>query len=268
MTKKLIFWFNLLKVKTGMMRLPLFVSWSLTNRCPYKCQYCSNWKMICQELTLPEIFAIIDDLARSGTRYVSFTGGEPFLKEGIADILNKATKKGMVVNLNSSGFGVKENKETLKNIKSLTLTFDGPKDIHNYVRGDEAAYDRVVGAILEAKKAGLKVRLYTVLGKHNKDHIDAILQAANKFNCFVTFQPATSIKLRGQEKNNMVLSEKESFDVLKYLIYKKKEGFKVANSLAGLQSLREQLFRPSRECWGGRPFFGSNQMEGWGFVLG
>lgn len=64
---------------------------SVTDLCNYRCTYCLPdgyiGKAKPDELTLPEIETLAQTFARSGTRKIRLTGGEPTLRRDLADII-------------------------------------------------------------------------------------------------------------------------------------------------------------------------------------
>ena len=78
----------IMKLRVLKKNTPIVVSWSLTNRCNSKCKYCSRWKQETAELNTKQIFSIIDELSKMGTRRIIYTGGEPLIREDIAEIIN------------------------------------------------------------------------------------------------------------------------------------------------------------------------------------
>ncbi len=64
---------------------------SVTDLCNYRCNYCLpngyQGKAKPDELTLPEIETLVQTFARSGTRKIRLTGGEPTLRRDLADII-------------------------------------------------------------------------------------------------------------------------------------------------------------------------------------
>ena len=64
---------------------------SVTDLCNYRCTYCLPYGYIGKakpdELTLPEIETLAQTFARSGTRKIRLTGGEPTLRRDLADII-------------------------------------------------------------------------------------------------------------------------------------------------------------------------------------
>lgn len=198
--------FDVLKVEFKLARIPLFVRWSITNKCSYRCLYCATWEQQVKELKLGQIKIILDDLTRNRTRWTSFTGGEPFLRDDLEGIINFAASKSMIVSINSSGFQVKEKKSVLKKINTLVLSLDGPKEIHNVIRQNSAAYDKVMEAVACAKEAGIEVRFTAVLSVQNFNCIDFMLEKARALDCPVMFQFSSPIKYRGCVNNPIVLS--------------------------------------------------------------
>ena len=77
---------------------PDSVSIIITNSCNLKCMMCDFWKDIQPAsggLTLNELKALFDDLKGLGTRMVQLTGGEPFLRKDLVQILREAKGRGL-----------------------------------------------------------------------------------------------------------------------------------------------------------------------------
>lgn len=68
---------------------PLRVMFELTYRCNFKCKHCYVPPIYRKkgELATRDIFSIIDQLKDMGCLYLGFTGGEPFVRKDILDIL-------------------------------------------------------------------------------------------------------------------------------------------------------------------------------------
>ncbi|MBN1385152.1 MAG: radical SAM protein [Elusimicrobia bacterium] len=217
-------------------KLPLIVGWSITERCNKKCLYCSIGKNPSEELTTEQIFSVIDELARLGTVAVSFTGGEPLLREDIGKIIDYASGKGLQTKINSNGSLVKDKINDIKNLNRLNLSFEGPPEIHNSLRG-RGSYEQVIEAAEAAVKNGIKLSFYTVLTKVNIDSIDFILKKAKEFNTNVYFQPATENILGGTAPNPVTPSKEKYKKAIEMLIFRKKKGENIANSISGLKHL-------------------------------
>src|SRR6185369_6610252 len=66
--------------------LPLNLTFSVSYRCNARCRTCNVWKKRVDDLTLEEYRAIFDSLGRS-VYWVTFSGGEPFLRPDLIDII-------------------------------------------------------------------------------------------------------------------------------------------------------------------------------------
>src|SRR2546426_5956411 len=63
------------------LRIPLSVHIDLTMRCNERCIHCYRVIERRPELTTDELRALLDDVARAGTLYLTFSGGEIFLRQ-------------------------------------------------------------------------------------------------------------------------------------------------------------------------------------------
>jgi len=78
------------------------------------------------------------DIAKAGARWVTFTGGEPFMRKDILDIAKFAKDSGMEVSFISNGALI--NADIARRIvelgvDSICFSLDGCRDVHNNVRG-------------------------------------------------------------------------------------------------------------------------------------
>ena len=76
--------------------MPLTISFLITNRCNLKCKHCfnrTNGAKTCEELTFDEY----ERLSKSMSFFSSglFCGGEPFIRDDMADIINLFRKKNL-----------------------------------------------------------------------------------------------------------------------------------------------------------------------------
>jgi radical SAM protein with 4Fe4S-binding SPASM domain len=129
------------------------VNLEVTIRCNLRCTFCWWWgekgiaydlaknkdPMLSKELSKEEIFDIVDQLAAKHMCSFYLSGGEPFLREDMVDIIEYITGKGMSVATNNNGTMLSEEKmQRLAKMKMLTINFsiDGPKEVHDKIRGD------------------------------------------------------------------------------------------------------------------------------------
>ena len=77
--------------------------WEITHQCNYNCSYCifsCNSKKIDGELTTEECYHIIDELVLHNFKHLKITGGEPFVRKDILEIIKINPYK----HINANGF--------------------------------------------------------------------------------------------------------------------------------------------------------------------
>lgn len=240
-------------------RTPLFVSWQLTNRCNLKCKYCDYWRYPDEkELSSQEVFSAIDELAGAGTVAISFTGGEPLLREDIGSIVDHAASKGIATKINTNGLLIAKKISELTHVEQVNLSFDGPEDIHDRIRG-EASYRAVFEAVSLLKKGRKKIAFHVVLSRYNISAIDFILEKCREVGVGAFFQPATELYLLTKNANPHA-SEKDAFDsAMQALLRRKKKGERlILNSVSGLSYLASWPSPQKIFCAAGKVMFRIN----------
>ncbi|MFH1437304.1 MAG: radical SAM protein [Pseudomonadota bacterium] len=169
-------------------RRPLFVGWAITNRCNLKCSYCSRPMRGSAELSTPDMLRIIDQMADCGTIRVSFTGGEPLLRDDIGRLVSRAGRCGLQVSINTNGILLADRLSEISEAREITVSLD---DVEGRGAPLRKGLDLrlVTQGIRAARKRGISVTLHTVLTKHNLGEVDALLDFARRCDTGVSFTP-------------------------------------------------------------------------------
>lgn len=229
---------RLLEIKIMKRRRPLLVGFALTNRCNQRCLYCRRWENPGEELSTEEVFAILDDLGEMGTKRVTFTGGEPLLREDLGSIVSYSKSKKIFTGVNSNGVLIPDKIDDLHAMDLLTLSLDGPEEIHDRQRG-QGTFKAVIKALEVAKEEKIKTNLVCVLAMYNLDTLDQILEVAQKYNSKIFFQPASVVPGENVPDKNIIPPPDVYQNAVKRLINYKKKGAPVNNSIGGLKHLLE-----------------------------
>lgn len=144
----------------------------LTKACNLRCPHCyvNAGQKLENELSLKEIKSVIDQLKDLKIFSIFFTGGEPFLRKDLVEILKYTDRKGIGIAISTNGSFL--NREILKKIKNLRfdlfqISIDGPKKIHESIRG-KGSWERTIANIKLAKSIlKQKVGLGVVIMKNN-----------------------------------------------------------------------------------------------------
>ena len=235
--------------------IPIFANLSVTDRCNFNCGHCNIPDRNSKELTKEKIFSIIDELDRLGTMKIGICGGEPLLREDIGEIINYIKSKNILVTIVSNGSLVKQRIEEIKNLDLIMISFDGPPQVQENVRGKQA-YEIAIDAIKFALSNKLKVMSWTVLTKDNIKELDSILETAESigFSCF--FNPVYQYSLSGDSVKNLFPDIEEFRATIEKIekIKKGKKGYLVANSPTSLQYIKAWPEFKKVRCWAGRSY--------------
>jgi len=215
---------------------PLFVEWNLTFRCPYQCLYCGSREVSVEELDTDEILERLSVLYKAGVRWITFGGGEPLIKKDIMKILEYAKKTGLSVFLSSTGANIEKYSGIEKFVDHINLSFDGPKEIHESIRG-KGTYDRLFQVLEFCKGKNIPFSFLCVISKLNIGSIDYVLEKSKEQGVKVMFQPATLCLDSSLSPNPIAPDREEYRRVIQYIIEQKKKGAPVRNSFPGLAYL-------------------------------
>lgn len=180
------------KIKTW--RLNKMLILYITSKCNSKCNTCfyrDNLNKPQKELSLSHIEAIINSLPK--TLCLLITGGEPFLREDLKDILMLTSDNSNVLSvaINTNGtrpdyiYSVMHNllsKRRHPKLYQINVSLDSFRDTHNRIRGVDC-YDSAVMTLnkisgLRNKFKNFRVAINTVI---SKDNIEEIYSFANYF---------------------------------------------------------------------------------------
>ena len=170
-----------------------------------------------EELSTQEWKAIIDKCRKIGIPQITFTGGEPTMRDDIFELIDYA--KWFVTRLNTNGIKLTDDYcRSLKNasIDSVQITFySSDEDIHNKLVGAQRYKDTVAG-IENALNTGLNISINTPLCTLNKDYVSTLRFLHEKGVTYVTCSGLiTTGNAALLESENLQLSNEEIRKILK-----------------------------------------------------
>jgi radical SAM protein with 4Fe4S-binding SPASM domain len=166
------------------LQTPSLVEWLVTDRCNLRCRHCSTWRAGEQdEFTTAEACALADRIAALRVFTVILSGGEPFIRDDVAEICGRLSSQGVSVLIPTNGCLVTpEAAARLVAAKpsSVQVSLDGPDAAtHDAFRGVAGAFDGALRAVAALQDAGLAaVGVSTTVSALNVDKIPAIIDLA------------------------------------------------------------------------------------------
>jgi radical SAM protein with 4Fe4S-binding SPASM domain len=168
-----------------------FIQWHLTERCNLRCRHCYQGVRRVQEMMWDEVKREIDGATEmfqawesehgiSVSPSIHFTGGEPFLYEGLWDVVNHARTKGYGVAVMSNGCLITsddaERASTLK-ISDIQISLEGPPDLHDSIRG-RGSFAAAAKGVETLARFGNRVSANVTLSRLNVDQIEETIEVA------------------------------------------------------------------------------------------
>ncbi len=155
----------------------------MTHRCNLHCPHCMvNSYNEYHELGMQEWFQIFSELPDIRATKVLLTGGEPLLYKEITRIVEFISKMNIPVDLNSNLQQMTPQwMRELRNagLTEISVSFEGPREVHDTMHGTAGAYDKLLNAINWATDYGIQVDVACCVTNENIDHIEYIVDLVN-----------------------------------------------------------------------------------------
>ncbi len=157
---------------------------SITDLCNLHCIYCRQGEVPslprAEILTYEEIFEIIKVAQGLGIEKIRLTGGEPLLRKGLVEFLEKLSLAGIKYSLTTNGLLLKEYADALSRVglTGINISLD-TLDESKFARiSGQRSLSNVLSGIEAAEKAGLSpVKINTVVMKDiNENEIEEFIR--------------------------------------------------------------------------------------------
>ncbi len=162
---------------------PLWLLAELTYRCPLQCPYCSNpldFARSHEELSTAEWIEVFRQAREMGAAQLGFSGGEPLVRQDLAELIEAARGLGYYTNLITSGIGL--TKERIASfaeagLDHIQISFQAAdEEVNNLLAGSKKAFAHKLEMARAVKKHGYPMVLNFVTHRHNIDNIDQIIR--------------------------------------------------------------------------------------------
>jgi MoaA/NifB/PqqE/SkfB family radical SAM enzyme len=179
---------------------PSMVTVNLTGRCNQRCIYCEIGQGVVSEvteiLTREELFWILDEMESLFIRRISLCGGEPFLFDGLLDVIDYASKKHIRCSITTNGMTVFKLKDAdfeilRKNGSDINLSIDSfDEEFEGLTRGVPTALTNALLSFQKLKENSIPVTVLATISKYNYRNLADFIVKAHKIGINqVLFQP-------------------------------------------------------------------------------
>lgn len=165
---------------------PLWLLAELTYRCPLHCVFCSNpvdYMRAGSELTTETWLRVLREGRELGAVQLGFSGGEPLVREDLEILVREAHALGYYINLITSGVGLDERRISAlreAGLDHIQLSLqDSTRELNDFL-SHTRTFDLKHRIARLIKQHGYPMVLNVVLHRYNLDHIEAILEMAER----------------------------------------------------------------------------------------
>ena len=219
--------------KSGYLGTPWNVSWQVCAECNLRCRHCffegkENLYDKNQDLTTEKMLSIIDELADDMSIVnLTITGGEPFLRKDIFEIIKKIKSKNIVLWIQTNATLIDDKKakllSQLLNLKldGIQVSLDGACEEYNKNIRGENAFTKTINGIKNLVKYNIPVTVNCTVLSYNLSNLSEIYNLCtglkvHKFS-LTRFSPANSSQAM------LVPDSEELFTELAKIIKKSKK---------------------------------------------
>lgn len=218
----------------------------VTNRCNCNCVFCfegNEHNKFNNELSFDQIKKILLDARELGCLYLGISGGEPFLRKDIFNIINCAKDLGFRVSVITNGSLLTEKKiKMLQTIGLDRITFSlhslNPR-IHQYIFDSKVLFlKEELNNIKKCLSIKMNVGIAVTLTKYNIDEIDKIQN----------YLISLGISKNNISFNHLALGKKD----ISFLLPSNKQLLSKVSLLSEDSQLKNKEFKDSFLCSAGR----------------
>lgn len=239
---------------------PKSVIWYVTKKCNLHCQHCflEGGRKALGELSEKEANKLIDEFGEMHILYLSMSGGEPFLRDDLFELIDHAASYGMRVDIASNGTLI--DKETVRRLVrsrvfQVQVSIDGSEQVHNLFRGNNKAFKTSAKAVRRMRYEGIMVSISHTVRKGLVREAEKVIDWAVAMQCagvkIIPFYPAG----RGKKIAEQYVLTKDDISQLYGMIEEKRKnvpfGFQIYTEMdyvktpAGLHKKGNFMYCPA-----------------------
>lgn len=168
--------FSVKYARLRLARRPVLVHFEVTMRCNARCDFCDYWKTS-SAMKEKELQSFVDAARAFDPMLVTWTGGEPLLREDLEDLVagvDRAVRTKYTTLLTHGARLTPERARSLwgAGVSQFNISLDYPDARHDLARGIPGLTQRILANAAAIRAAGMTVRFNTVI---KDDNLDAIL---------------------------------------------------------------------------------------------
>jgi radical SAM family uncharacterized protein len=218
-------------------KVPFFCGHKLTYNCNLRCKMCPFWKRSSKDSSLEQEKAVLKQIYASGACGVAFEGGEPLLRNDLADILAFSRSLPLHTSLITNGTLLESKIDKIAPYINgvVYVSVDGLEKTHDAIRGVSGSFRKAVQGI-EAAKEKVSVTINTTVMAENIGETESLVELARALGTKI------SVAIAHEYYNTNATSP--AIDkvpkMVRRLIEMKRQGYPIVNSIGYLKVLAKE----------------------------
>ena len=254
------------------LRTPISVSLTITNRCNLRCKYCSHFTSpgdVGKDLPSEEWLRFFEELNRCAVMRVTLGGGEPFYREDLEAIIEGIVRNRMRFNILSNGTLITEEMAAFLastgRCDGVQVSIDGSIPVtHDAFRGKGTFYKAIKGIeSLQRKEVPVQVRV--TIHRKNVNDLEGIAQLLLEeigLHSFSTNAASYMGLCRQNSEMVQLTTEEHSIAMGKLLRLNMKYDNRISASAGPLADARNWLMMEHARRQSGEGRFGAGCLSG------
>jgi radical SAM protein with 4Fe4S-binding SPASM domain len=184
--------------------IPFKVDWEITYRCNLRCSHCYQTGASGEkELTTEEIYLALDELADLACLYLTFTGGEIFLRDDFFDIAKYARKKEFAIRLFTNGTLIDERRaDKIKDLSPLSVEislYGMDRLVHENITKISGSYEKTINALKLLRQRNINTVVKCTFMKNNVSEFDKLKDFAQTIGARFVFSLSVIPRIDGSK---------------------------------------------------------------------
>lgn len=192
---------------------PITVELEVTAGCNNVCQFCYNVWQKGQLQPEADMFFILDRLIEADVKMLFLTGGEPFLRKDIFDLMEYSLNNGVRTSVVTNGTLLTEEKaQTLKGLGiPVQVSLHGTEKVHDHLVGVPGAYQKTMQGLKYLHDCSVSTNINITLTKQNFSELPHVGEVARSLRASLSM---TRLVLTGTGVNRELQFTKETITEL------------------------------------------------------
>ena len=189
------------------------VMFELTYNCSEKCIHCYNigatrndneisQRSSCEELTLNDYYHIIDDLNEQGLVKVCLSGGDPFSKSFVWEIIDYLYKKEIAFDIFTNGQKLLGNVERLAKYYPRLVgvsIYSSEESEHDYITRIKGSWRKSMDVVKKLSELAVPFNLKCCIMQPNVKHYYKVAELAKQYGGVVQFEVNVTDSVEGDK---------------------------------------------------------------------